>query len=66
MAWTQDQLDALEEAIASSTLKVKYADKEVTYRSLDEMLKVRDMMRADLGITTGRTKRILSEFDNGL
>lgn len=69
MAWTQEQLDALEEAMASGTLTVKYSspggNKEVTYRSLDEMMKVRDLMRASLGITDGRNTRILSEHDRG-
>ncbi len=49
MAWTQDQLDKLEEAIAQGTLRVKYADKEVTYRSLAEMMQIREVMRAALG-----------------
>lgn len=52
MAYSQTDLDAIEEAIASGALKVKYADKEVTYRSLDEMMKVRDLIRRKLGATS--------------
>lgn len=65
MAWTQTQLDALEAAIAQGTTKVKYSDKEVTYRSLDEMMQIRDKIREDLGITSGRNKRIFSEHSRG-
>lgn len=49
-SFTQAQLDALESAIADGALKVKYSDKEVEYRSLEEMLKIRDTMRNDLGL----------------
>lgn len=49
MAFTQDQLDAIEAAIAEGTLTVKYADKEVTYRSLDELLRIRALIVGALG-----------------
>jgi len=58
MAFTQAQLDALEDAIAQGVLEVSYSDKTVKYRSLDEMLRVRDLMRNALGITTSTSKRI--------
>jgi hypothetical protein len=49
-SFTQDQLNALEAAIADGALKVKYSDKEVEYRSLGEMLKIRDIMINALGL----------------
>jgi hypothetical protein len=64
MAWTQDQLDALDAAIANGTLSVEYADKKVTYRSLDEMLKIRAAMQKALGQTT-RSTRIQMIVDKG-
>lgn len=66
MAWTTSDLEALEAAIATGTLSVKYFDKMVTYRTLDEMLKIRDLMRESLGVTSGRTKRIFADFDKGI
>lgn len=42
-------LAAIEEAIAGGYLKVRYDDKEVTYQSLSELLRVREMIRARLG-----------------
>lgn len=32
-------------------LTVRYADRTVTYRSLEEMLKIRDMMADELGLS---------------
>lgn len=50
---TKTDLAALEAAIATGATKVRYADgREVTYRSLAEMLRIRDMMKAELGQAT--------------
>jgi len=46
--FTQAHLDALNTAIASGELTVRYGDTTVTYRSLDELLRVRDMVKSDL------------------
>ncbi len=48
MAFSQIQLDALEAAIASGTLEVRTGDKSVRYHSLDEMIKLRDVIRNQL------------------
>ena len=48
MAFTQSQLDALEAAIASGTLEVRTGDKSVRYHSLNEMIKLRDVIRNQL------------------
>jgi hypothetical protein len=52
MAWTQKDLDALEEAIASGAQSVAYESKSVSYRSLQDMLYLRDMIRKELGLTS--------------
>ena len=71
--FTQEKLDALECAIAEGVKKVKYSDKEVEYRSIDEMLRVRDLMMRKLGKTTTCGKqglfggrRINAEHSKGL
>ncbi|OYZ15630.1 MAG: hypothetical protein B7Y35_06060 [Sphingomonadales bacterium 28-64-96] len=47
MAWTQSDLDAINAAIASGAMEVRYADGSgAKYRSLDDMMKVRDMIAA--------------------
>ena len=58
MAWTQTDLDDLDAAIALGALKVKYADKEVTYRSLSEMRELRREMARQLAGTTRRRRRV--------
>lgn len=48
MAFTQTQLDALESAIAAGTLEVTTGDKKVRYHSLDEMIRLRDIIKNQL------------------
>ena len=66
MAFTQAQIDALEKAIAEGTTRVKYQDREVTYRYLEEMMQILNMMKKSLGLTSGQIKVIKPEFDKGL
>lgn len=47
-AWTQAELDALEHAIAQGALSVRFADRTVTYHSLTDLLKLREVMRRSL------------------
>lgn len=49
-------LAAIEEAIAGGYLKVRYDDKEVTYQSLSELLRVRELIRSRLGTGTRQRK----------
>lgn len=63
--FTNERLEALEKAIAEGVLKVKYQDKEVTYRTLDEMLTLRNVMRGELGIGCGTNRRV-GVFSSGL
>lgn len=65
MAWTQAQLDALDEAIAQGALSVKYQDRVVTYRSLKEMLAVREMIRRQLGLSGDRVT-LLAKHSKGI
>lgn len=64
-SWTLEQLKALENSIAKGVLKVDYTDKSITYRSLNEMLKLREVMRRDLGLNKKST-RLLAEHSKGL
>lgn len=67
MAYTVDQLTALDSAIAQGTRSVKYGDKWVEYRSLDEMLRIRDAMREELGLNANkRSNRKFASFNKGL
>ena len=56
--FTQAHLEAIEEAIAGGYLKVRYEDKEVTYQSMEQMLKARAMIMSSLAATTSPVVRI--------
>lgn len=66
MAFTTEQLAALEQAISQGALRVRYSDKEVQYRSLSEMLQLRDQIRQELGLVKPSSRRLYAKHDKGL
>ncbi len=58
MAWTQAQLDALKDAYASGHVHVQFADRAVTYRSLDEMERAIARIQAELSGETNIVRQI--------
>jgi hypothetical protein len=65
MAYTLEQLQTLEDAIAQGVNQVMYGNKMVIYRSVDDMIKVRNMMRVELGLTPP-TIRLKANHTKGL
>jgi hypothetical protein len=65
MSWSQEDLDALESAMKSGSARVKYQDREVEYRSLNEMLALRDLMRKALGLVSSQITAIKPKFSKG-
>lgn len=57
MAFTQQQIVDLQEAIASGTLRVKYADREVTYQNLAEMRALLTQMRREVAVPGPKKRR---------
>lgn len=58
--FTVDQLTALEAAIGSGELVVRYGDKTVEYRSIAELMRARDAVRTslvDAGLLAASTTR---------
>ena len=53
MAVTKEKLEQLEDALFEGVTTVKYADREVTYRSLNEMERIRNMMKKELEGSNG-------------
>jgi hypothetical protein len=51
MAWTQQDIDTLKAAIAKGEKQVAFADRSVTYRSLEEMLAALRLMEAEVAGT---------------
>lgn len=67
MAYTIEQYNALTAAIAQGVNTVKYADKELEYRSLEEMRSLKEEMEAELGILDPkrRKKVVFAGFSRG-
>ena len=58
MAFTSQDLAAIDAAIASGELVVRAADgKQITLRTMDELLKARDAIRADMAATAAARPR---------
>ncbi len=57
MAFTQSQLEALEAALASGTLRVSYEGRSVEYRSVDELKKAIAEVKASLAAADPTTPR---------
>ena len=65
MAWSTEQLEVLEKAIAEGVTRLKYENKEVEYRSLEDMMKLRDIIRAELGIVDKSGQRLYASYSKG-
>lgn len=55
MAFTQAQLETLEEAIASGATEVRMGDRKIVYR--EDMGALRKEMQQELGVSTVRRQR---------
>ncbi len=65
MAWTQADIAIIEAALARAELKVKFADREVTYRSVAELKQQLAVIKAEVNAST-RTKVVKLYGDSGL
>lgn len=59
MAWTEDDLTRVKETIASGALTVRYADRTVTYRSLEELRSIEREIRAEIQGATPQRRRFV-------
>jgi len=55
--FTLEHLKALEEAIATGVMEVKYNDRHVKYNTMNDMLKARSLMRQALGLEAKSSRR---------
>ena len=68
MAFTSDDLSALDAAIKSGSRSVSHGGRTITYHSLEEMLKLRALMQAELSTgtrTSFGTQRVYPEYAKG-
>lgn len=63
--YTLSQYQALTAAIALGATKVQYADKTVEYRSLSDMIRLKEAMESDLGISKNIVRRKFIEQGRG-
>jgi len=66
MAWTSADLATIEAAMTSSAgvAKLRYADgREVTYRTVDEMARARDLIKQSIAATAGRSMSTFAKFN---
>ena len=56
--FSQAGLDAIEEAIGGGFLEVEYDGKKIRYRTLDELLRVRNLIMQRLGQTEDAPARV--------
>lgn len=66
MAYTQNDLEKLERAIATGARRVKFGDVEQEFRSLTEMRSLRREIMKELGLLDPGSNRVYPEFDKGL
>ena len=64
--YTPKMLATLQAAIATGTKSVYYGDKRVDYRSLDEMIRVQNIMLRALGMADKCATRKFAEFNSGV
>jgi hypothetical protein len=57
LAFTEQQLQDLESAIAAGTTQISANGRMQTFRSLEDMMKLRDLMAQQLGATDSATAR---------
>lgn len=67
MPWTSADLVAIDAAIASAVLRVRYTDREVTYRSMEELLLAKALIEGSLASADGtRVRQFRFITDKGL
>lgn len=64
MSYTQSDLDSLRKAMAKGVLRAKYGERDITYRSMEEMERQERRMVKALGQAS--TTRYYPTFGNGL
>lgn len=64
--WTEAQLAALDAAIARGVLTVRYADREVTYHSAADMLRLRATMAQAIAAAAGTSSTRYAAHSKGV
>ena len=62
MAFTQSNLDALNNAISSGELTIRQGDRWVTYRDIGDLIKARDLVKQELAAAASPTPRAYPRY----
>jgi hypothetical protein len=65
MGFSLGQLDAIETAIAAGVTRVSYDGKSTEYRSLDEMMRIRDIIQRALGLVPTGSASVFAAHSRG-
>lgn len=65
MSYTQTQLEALQAALASGTLRVSYDGKTVEYRSVDELIRAIAVVEAGVNVASPRLTHMNPAYSKG-
>lgn len=65
MAFTKKHLDAVEAAIARGEKTVRYTDRTVEYRTVDELLRAREEIRSSLANAAMPRSRVVRLYQGG-
>ncbi|AZC49685.1 phage head-tail joining protein [Pseudomonas chlororaphis] len=65
MSFTKKHLDAVEGAIARGEKTVRYGDRTVEYRSIDELIRARDEIRTSLVNSAAPRSRVVRIYHGG-
>ncbi|ANI54404.1 hypothetical protein ABFV57_10230 [Pseudomonas neuropathica] len=65
MSFTKKHLDAVEAAIARGEKTVRYTDRTVEYRTVDELLAARAEIRSSLARDAGPRSRVVRLYHGG-
>jgi hypothetical protein len=65
MRFTLQQYEKLKEGITNGVRSIQYGDKTVTYHSMNEMIKLLEIMEEDLFPERFGRRRKLAETDRG-
>ncbi|MBB4590179.1 phage head-tail joining protein [Rhizobium ruizarguesonis] len=65
MAWTQADLDAINAAIATGAKRVRFQTHEVEYQSMTDLLRARDLIKAEVEGATAGCGPIFTEYCGG-
>ena len=57
MAWTQDDVDRLKKMMATGALRGRFDNRDVTFRSIEEMNQLLAQMEAEVAAGQPATKR---------